>query len=59
MVEAMVKVAADNDISSIHVTFCLREQWDALGKLGFLKRQHYSSTGTTMATRPSTISWRR
>jgi predicted N-acyltransferase len=41
MVESMVKVAADNDISSIHVTFCLREQWEALGRLGFLKRQHY------------------
>ncbi len=41
MVESMVKVAADNDISSIHVTFCQREQWDALGRLGFLKRQHY------------------
>ena len=41
MVESMVKIAADNDMSSIHVTFCLREQWEALARLGFLKRQHY------------------
>jgi predicted N-acyltransferase len=38
MGQALVKIAADNKISSVHVNFCLEDERDALTKAGFLAR---------------------
>lgn len=38
MGQALVKIAADNKISSVHVNFCLPEEREALEQVGFMPR---------------------
>jgi hypothetical protein len=38
LAESMVKIAQDNHISSVHVTYCPERQWERLGEHGFLRR---------------------
>ena len=38
LVQGMVQIASDNELSSAHVTFCTQEEWRAGGKMGLLQR---------------------
>ena len=38
LASAMIEVARRSGLSSVHVNFLSREEWDYLGELGFLKR---------------------
>ena len=39
LVEAAIKVCDQNKLSSLHITFPLEEEWQALGEIGLLLRQ--------------------
>ena len=39
LVEAAIKVCDQNRLSSLHITFPLEEEWQALGEMGLLLRQ--------------------
>lgn len=49
MARAMAKIAADNDISSVHVNFCTAEEQALLAGAGYLRREgvqyHWSNAG--------------
>ena len=38
LIEGAVRLAAQNELSSLHVTFCTREEWTAGGEMGLLRR---------------------
>ena len=38
MIEMLAKIAGDNGISSVHVTFCTEDEWKRFGEYGWLLR---------------------
>jgi len=49
LITALVEVARAHKVSSLHVTFPIREEWEALGEAGFLQRHgqqfHWENRG--------------
>ncbi len=49
LVEALAKLTDANDLSSAHVTFCTKPEWDMLGERGYLQRTdqqfHFENPG--------------
>ncbi|MBI2350653.1 MAG: N-acetyltransferase [Deltaproteobacteria bacterium] len=46
MGRALIQVAEDNKISSVHVNFCLRDEGEALKELGYIPRLGLQASGT-------------
>jgi predicted N-acyltransferase len=40
LVSGMMQVSEQMGVSSVHVTFADKDQWDMMGKMGFLQRTH-------------------
>ena len=40
LVRGLTKIAAETEVSSVHITFADKLQWELTGKLGFLRRTH-------------------
>ena len=40
LLSGMMQVAENMEVSSVHVTFADKAQWDLMGELGFLQRTH-------------------
>jgi len=51
MASALEQLAAELDCSSVHATFCTKDEWDALGDAGWLRRlgtqYHWENNGYT------------
>jgi predicted N-acyltransferase len=49
LAQGLAQACAELDLSSVHVTFCEREEWEALGRVGWLRRLgmqfHWSNAG--------------
>ena len=49
LAEALAKLTEANDLSSAHVTFCTKAEWDLLGERGYLQRTdqqfHFENPG--------------
>jgi predicted N-acyltransferase len=49
MIDMLAKIAGDNGISSVHVTFCQEEEWKRFGARGWLQRlgrqYHWANEG--------------
>lgn len=40
LIGGVMKMAENLNVSSVHITFAIKEQWERLGSLGFLQRTH-------------------
>ncbi len=58
LVQALVQITNDNDLSSAHVTFASEGEAKYLGARGFLQRTDQQFTGITTAIPTLTPSWR-
>ena len=55
LLSGMMQVSEKMEVSSVHITFANREQWDLMGELGSCNEPRTSITGRMMATGASMI----